>query len=172
DQPRAETQLSWISLAQPKNVNMIDLDVDLAYFAFAPDNRRLALFGFGKPLGALYVLDTQSGQLTKLLNIEYVRSMMWSPDGEQLAIIGNWESPEYDEEVMVIDPRKGYVLDSTPYNYRGDSAVPELPDWVSGQSFPAWMGSLDACAASPRTQTAMEVSTGSRSPDPNPTVLK
>ena len=162
DQPRAETQLSWISLAQPKNVNMIDLDVDLAYFAFAPDNRRLALFGYGKPLGALYVLDTQSGRLTKLLNIEYVRSMMWSPDGEQLAIIGNWESPEYDEEVMVIDPRKGYVLDSTPYNYRGDSPVLDLPDWVPEQSFPAWMGSLDACAAPPQSQTAMQMSTDSR----------
>jgi DNA-directed RNA polymerase specialized sigma24 family protein len=162
DQPRAETQLSWIKLAQPENVNTIDLDVDLAYFAFAPDNRRLALFGYGKPLGALYVLDTQSGQLTKLLNIEYVRSMMWSPDGEQLAIIGNWESPEYDEEVMVIDPRKGYVLDSTPYNSRGDSAVPDIPDWVTGQSFPAWMGSLDACAAPPQSQTAMQMSTDSR----------
>jgi DNA-directed RNA polymerase specialized sigma24 family protein len=167
-QPRAETQLSWISLAQPKNVNMIDLDVDLAYFAFAPDNRRLALFGYGKPLGALYVLDTQSGQLTKLLNIEYVRSMMWSPDGTQLAIIGNWESPEYDEEVMVIDPRKGYVLDSTPYNYRGDSPVPDLPDWVSEQSFPAWMGSLDACAAPPQSQTAMQMSTDSSRLPGNP----
>jgi WD40 repeat protein len=172
DQPRAETQLSWIRLTQPKDVNTIDLDVDLAYFAFGPDNRRLALFGFGKPLGALYILDTYNGQLARLLNIEYVRSMIWSPDGEQLAVIGNWESPEYDEEVMVIDPRKGYVLYSSPYNYRGDNTIPDLPDWISAESFPAWMGSLDACAAPPQSQTAMEISTGSRPPDPNPSVLK
>lgn len=172
DQQRAETQLSWIRLAQPKNVNTIGLDVDLAYFAFAPDNRRLALFGFGKPLGALYVLDTQNGQLTKLLNIEYVRSLMWSPDGEQLAVTGNWESPEYDEEVIVIDPRKGYVLDSAPYDYRGDNAVQDLPDWVSGQSFPAWMGSLDACAAPPQSQTAMKINMDSRPSDPNSSLMR
>jgi DNA-directed RNA polymerase specialized sigma24 family protein len=172
DQQRAETQLSWIRLAQPKDVNTIDLDVDLAYFAFAPDNRRLALFGFGKPLGALYILDTQSSQLTKLLNIEYVRSLMWSPDGEQLAIIGNWESPEYDEEVMVVDSHTGRVLTSTPYNYRGDSAVPDLPDWISEKSFLAWMGSLDACAAPPQSQTALKIPLDSRPSDPNSPVMR
>ncbi len=148
-QRREESHLTWISLSEPRKTNGIDLQVDLSHFAFAPDNRRLTIFGFGDPLGSLFILDTVSGKLTKLLNLEYVRSMMWSPDGKYLAIIGNWESPEYNEEVIVINSETGEVIYYSPYNFGDELTALDIPAWIQEITFPEYMGGLDACAAPP-----------------------
>ncbi|HEX6304179.1 MAG TPA: hypothetical protein VFZ76_08325 [Anaerolineales bacterium] len=164
-QPRDISRLTWVNLSDSQEPGTIDLEIDLAHFAFSPDNQRLALFGYGEPVGSLYVLNTESGQLTRLLNLEYVRSLMWAPDGEQLAIIGNWESPEYNEEIMVIDPDTGKVTYYTPYNYHGQIAVPELPDWMADRTFPEFMTGLEACAAAPQTQSALNMDPDARPPN-------
>jgi hypothetical protein len=154
-QPRQVSNLSWVNLEDTKRVNSLELAVDLSHFAFAPDSRRLALFGFGDPLGSLYLLDTDSGELHKLLNLEYVRGLMWSPDGEYLAIIGNWESPEYNEELMIIDAGSGAVISYfDPYSLSRGSEPSNLPEWIQGKTFPELTGGLEACAAPPQRYTA------------------
>lgn len=164
-QPRETSRLTWVNLSASNEASSIDLEIDLSHFTFAPDNRRLALFGYGEPLGSLYILDTQEGDLIKLLNLEYVRSLMWSPDGEQLAIIGNWESPEYNEEVMVIDPETGKVKYYTPYNYHGQIAVPELPAWMADRTFPEFMTGLQACVEPPQTHSVLNMQSEARPPN-------
>jgi DNA-directed RNA polymerase specialized sigma24 family protein len=161
---REQSLLTWIDLSDAKNINTLQLDLDLSKFAFAPDSRRLAVFGSGKPLGSLYILDTDSGKLTKLLNLEYVRSLMWSPDGEFLAVIGNRESPEYSEEVMVIRSSTGEVTSSSPYNYRSRENAQNWPSKDGGRIFPEWMGGLAACADPPPQQMAINENLG---PSPN-----
>lgn len=149
-QPRAVSSLSWVNLGDPKKVSSVELTLDLAHFAFAPDSRRLALFGFGDPLGSLYLLDTDSGELHKLLNLEYLRGLMWSPDGEYLAIIGNWESPEYNEELMIIHAASGAVLSKfDAYGFRAGTEAPGLPEWLHGNRLPESTGGLEACVAPP-----------------------
>lgn len=164
-QPRESSRLTWVNLSNSKDSEKIDLKIDLSHFAIAPDSQRLALFGYGEPLGSLYVLDTESGELTKLLNLEYVRSLMWSPDGKELAIIGNWESPEYNEEVMVIDPDTGKVKYYTPYNYHGQIAVPELPEWMADKNFPEFMTGLQACVEPPQTHSVLNMESEARPPN-------
>jgi DNA-directed RNA polymerase specialized sigma24 family protein len=154
-QPRQVSNLSWVNLEDPKRVNSVELALDLSHFAFAPDSQRLALFGFGDPLGSLYLLDTDSGELHKLLNLEYVRGLMWSPDGEYLAIIGNWESPEYNEELMIIDAGSGAVISYfDPYGFSRGTEPSNLPEWIQGKTMPESTGGLEACAAPPNVYTA------------------
>jgi DNA-directed RNA polymerase specialized sigma24 family protein len=164
---REQSLLTWIDLSDAKNVNRLQLGLDLSHFAFAPDSRRLAIFGSGKPLGTLYVLDTDSGKLSKLLNLEYIRSLMWSPDGKFLAAIGNRESPKYNEEVMVIRSSTGEVTSSSPYIYRRQEHTQNRPfaDW--GKTFPEWMGGLAACADPPPQQMAIHQNPGSSPNDPD-----
>jgi hypothetical protein len=169
---RNHSDLYWLDLSDPQSPKTLNVGLDLSHFVFGPDNRRLAIFGYGSPLGSLYVLDTQTGQLRKLLNLEYVRSMMWSPEGDQLAIIGNWDSPEYNEEVMVIKADNGEVLYYSPYNFQFEIDDPGLPDWMQGSKFPEWMSGLEDCAT-PRSTTTVYKVIGSKSTNhSNRTVLK
>jgi DNA-directed RNA polymerase specialized sigma24 family protein len=160
DPGREQSLLTWMDLLDAKNVNTLRLDLDLSTFAFAPDNRRLAIFGTGKPLGSLFILDTETGKLTKVLNLASVHSLMWSPDGEFLALIGNWETAEYDEEFMVIRTSTGEVTYLSRYNNRGQEIASNWPSMDGGKPFPDWMGGLAACADPPPQQMAINQSFG------------
>ena len=148
---REQSLLTWIDLSDAKNVNTLELDLDLSNFAFAPEGR-LAIFGYGKHFGSLYVLDTDSGELTKLLDLAYLRSLMWSPDGEYLTLTGNWRTPDYGEEMMMVQVSTGEVTYLSQDNTRGQAIAPNWPvaDW--GKAFPEGIGSLAACAGPPEQQ--------------------
>jgi DNA-directed RNA polymerase specialized sigma24 family protein len=165
---REQSLLTWMDLSDAKNVNTLRLDLDLSTFAFAPDNRRLAIFGTGKPLGSLSILNTDTGKLTKLLNLAYVHSLMWSPDGEFLALIGNWETAEYDEEFMVIRTSTGEVTYLSRYNNHEQEIAANWPAMDWGKTFPERMGGLAACAEPPPQQMASNENFGASTNHPDP----
>jgi DNA-directed RNA polymerase specialized sigma24 family protein len=150
---RPGSPLYWIDLSQPGEIHEVELDVDWAHFTFQPDGQHLVAFGAGRPLGTIYVIDTETGGATKLLNLESVRRLGWSTDGAYLGLIGTWESPEFIEQVMILHPRTGEVLDHTPYSgsSRGDEMEQILQPW--GLSSLQRMGGLAACTSPPSEVT-------------------
>ncbi len=57
-------------------------------YAFSPDGGRLAFFGCDKASGfcGVILLNTKSGQLTRLLPLDYASYIFWKPDGRYLAM--------------------------------------------------------------------------------------
>ena len=124
-------------------------------FAFAPDSRRLALFGYDRQFsesgvseGGVYVLDTETATYNQLIWLLNARSLVWSPDGQSLALVGT-ENSISGEETIVLNANSGEVI------YRGPAANDQQPvgsdapiyNW--GVQFPTKMGGLEACTAAP-----------------------
>jgi Tol biopolymer transport system component len=116
-------------------------------FAFAPDSRRLAVFGYGveNPGTGLYILDVILNQYQLVASLNEARSLQWSPDGEYLALVGVPPGAS-DEEVLVYHLRTRLAV--VEQNLAGVSSE-TLPEWLAslwGKDFPAQMGGMDACA--------------------------
>jgi hypothetical protein len=145
----ADDSLRWFNLSQPQAIYQPLPDLHAASFAFAPDNRRLAVAGQGdgdRPSG-VYLVDIGTGESRLLLAVEEANSLLWSPDGEFLALIGRLPDQE-QTAVLVLHVRTGQLA------YQGEPGVvdetpSDSPIAAWGLPFPVEMGGMDACAASP-----------------------
>jgi len=63
-------------------------------YAFSPDGQRLAFFGCDKAKGfcGLMILDTNTGKVNQMVQLEYADYMIWKPDGRYLALVGVQDS--------------------------------------------------------------------------------
>jgi hypothetical protein len=105
-------------------------------------------------------VDTETGEITRFINLEQAESLAWSPDGKQLALVGKRPGGS-GLEVLVLLANSGRIVYSTPVDlqaYQQALAQPgqdlEWPasDWPGhswGIHFPVRMGELEACAAPP-----------------------
>jgi hypothetical protein len=146
----ADDAVRWFNLSQIQAIYQPLPDLSAVSFAFSPDNRRLAVAGEGRngrPSG-VYLVDIGIGESRLLLAAEGAHSLLWSPDGEFLALIGKLADEE-EAAILVLHVRTGRIA------YQGepgatDQAPPDAPVAAWGLPFPVEMGGMDECAAPPQ----------------------
>ena len=147
---QADDSLRWFNLQEPGAVYQPMPSLHALHFAFAPDSRHLAVFATGEDAQAngLYWLDIGNGEFRLVLPLWSARSLVFSPDGQHLALIGVQVGQE-TEEALVVHLNTGLVVYSLPL----EALEGELPlDWPVtgwGVAFPVEMGGMDACATPP-----------------------
>jgi hypothetical protein len=143
----ADDSLRWFNLSKPAAIYQPLPDLHAVSFAFAPDSRRLAVAGQGSGdrTSGVYLVELGTGESRLLLEAEEAHSLVWSPEGEFLALIGKLPGQEAPA-ILVLHVRTNQIA------YQGEpGAIDELPAdspiaaW--GLPFPVEMGGMDACAA-------------------------
>lgn len=146
----AHAALYWLNLAEaPGTVQTVQTPAMVTQFSFAPDSQRLAVFGFNDlhGLGALYIVDTGTKAVEFLTPLADARSLVWSPQGDRLALIARFAQGSPDDYVLVISA-SGDILYSSPVDTESNAGS----DWPMeswGVPFPVEMGRLDDCARPP-----------------------
>ena len=149
--PPQDASLYWFDLSNLRSQLHRPLgDISVTNFVFAPDGRRLAAFGFDGQfsLGSIYIVDTETDEYEIVQHLLDTRSLIWSPDGEYLAMIAAPISL-FEEEVMVIRASTGEIIYRAAFDSRLDNLNAQWPllDW--GVEFPVEMGGLKACVNPP-----------------------
>lgn len=120
--------------------------------AFSPDSRRLAYFEtfFRRVDGLLKILDLETGSVARLMSLTSARSLVWSPDGAQLAMIADLEGGLVSEQVLVMDLEENRVqtLSEPIEDLATDKKDWPVAEW--GVEFPVERLGLDACAEPPQ----------------------
>jgi DNA-directed RNA polymerase specialized sigma24 family protein len=143
--------LRWLSLTDLPNVHQFLPEVVPYDFAFAPDNRHLALYGcdrFEEQGCGIYILDTVSGEGRRLTEVEGGSGLTWSPDSGSLAIqgsllrLGKWR-------VLIFDVHTGNVIYDGPFDWEGFWIDPNSPLYDWGITLPPRRGGLEICSEPP-----------------------
>ena len=143
--------LQWFSLTDLPTVHQEMPEIVPYDFAFAPDNRQLAVYGCEQQVDAgcgIFIIDTQSGEIRKLTDVERGSGLIWNPDSSEIAIQGSllrkgkWR-------VLVFDTETGNVLFDGPFDWEGFWVAPDSPihDW--GVPYPPVRGGLEICSEPP-----------------------
>lgn len=148
--------LHWFDLRNVNQSHVVSEDLAVNNFAFSEDGQKLAFFGrqAGQARGAVYIYDLLGGALQRLLDRNSANSLVWSPDGNYLAMISD-PSRLGNQDAWVVDVHNGIIVAQDRYNSRGDFSLDPLrPDWPtfgwrhpdgSRVQFPVTMGGLQAC---------------------------
>jgi DNA-directed RNA polymerase specialized sigma24 family protein len=146
----ADDSLRWFNLNKPQAIYQPLPDLRAASFAFAPSGRQIAVAGQGRGdrASGVYLVDLGTGESRLLLAAEDARSLLWSPDGEFLALTGRLTG-QASPAIMVLH------VDTGRFAYQGPAGVvDQLPadapiaGW--GTPFPVEMGGMDECASPPQ----------------------
>lgn len=162
-----DDSLRWLDLRDPAKIYEPLPGLHASDFAFAPDSLKLAVFasassGAGSaaaesavtgtaitPVQAgIYLVMLATGESKQIIALVGARSLLWSPDGEFLALIGI-EQPGDDEQVLVVHIRTRQIA------FRADpppsgAAIPD--DWPVanwGLAFPVTTGDMGVCSNPP-----------------------
>ncbi len=142
--------LRWLNLTEPAKVYQLLPEINVASFAFSPDSLRLAAAGSARssqPDG-LYVVEIATGEADFILEAHEAHSLVWSQDGEFIALIGRLPG-ETAPAMLVVHVRTHWLT------FRGipgqTSGAPPPTSSISswGVTFPVKMGGMDECAAPP-----------------------
>jgi len=146
----ADDSLRWFNLKEPQAIYQPLPGLHSTSFAFSPDSRQMAVFGFGEGQWekGIYLLDIGNGEYEFLLDLTDARSMVWSPDGEYLALMGS--TLEGDKPTVIV-----IHVATAQISYQSEIVFLEgvtyvvgpMADW--GVEFPVEMGGMDECAAPP-----------------------
>jgi hypothetical protein len=93
-------------------------------------------------------VDIGTGESRLLLVVDQAHSLVWSPDGEFLALIGIPEGQD-SPATLVLHVRTGQIAYQGPPGAI-DQAPPDSPIAAWGSPFPVEMGGMDECAAPPQ----------------------
>lgn len=109
--------LSWMLISGQVSDEVL---LEALYEEFSPDSNRLAVFGYpGQYVeGSLIVVDLANseanGRNTLILDhLGEASNLIWSPDGEQIAIIACCQSSAFLEEIFIYDLSTGEIGDLT-----------------------------------------------------------
>lgn len=146
----AEAGLRWFNLSDPQRVYLSLPGVRVTEFAFAPGGRQLAAFGHGSAglVTGLYLVDIPSGEAKLLLELPLAEGLAWSPEGEQLGLVGLLPT-QFQPTVLALHVRTGQVI------FQAESWEPGQPvpvDWPMagwGRPFPQSTGGMEACIVPP-----------------------
>lgn len=110
--------------------------------AFSPDSRSLAFWGCGgrEDNCGVYLLNFSNQKLIKLLAGGYAGYFVWSPDGEELAMLRE------DDSLVVVDVKSGQITYRENMDWITFIVPPNAPirDW--GAEFPPSRQGLQGCA--------------------------
>ncbi len=142
--------LRWVNLRQPQEVYEPLPGYQAEYFSFAPDSKRLAVFGQApfEPFRGIYILDMVESQSQLLLPMLDVKSLVWSPDGVYLAVFGQ----EYDSQqstILLLHVRLAEVTFRRTVALSGRTQQFSWSSLAWELEFPTPMGGMDACAVAP-----------------------
>lgn len=143
--------LQWLSLTDLPRVNQFLPEIIPYDFAFAPDNRQLAVYGCEQQVEAgcgIYIIDTESGETRWLTEVEQGSGLIWKPDSSAFAIQGSFLR-QGKWRVLVFDAETGNVLFDGPFDWEGFWVAPDTPihDW--GVPYPPTRGGLEICSEPP-----------------------
>jgi hypothetical protein len=152
-----ETQrvgLRWYRLLDLTNGMRRSLGVTgTTTFAFSPNSRFLALNGCtAEPVCGLHVLDTATSAIRTVFKgpqIDPLKGLVWGPEGEELAILRPRPGPDLPWPLLVIRVSDGEVIYAGEYDPTLGRVPEGSPPASWGVPFPATLGGLEACAASP-----------------------
>jgi WD40 repeat protein len=120
-------------------------------FAFSPDGEQLAVYGKSDEQG-IYLVDLQSDDVRFLQAANLAYSLVWKPDGKQLAYISQTLGPRSSLSVIVLDVQSGEVMSRQSFPASNELPAQIVQTWQPmqwGVPFPVGMGDLGACAAAP-----------------------
>ncbi|MBN2548325.1 MAG: LysM peptidoglycan-binding domain-containing protein [Anaerolineales bacterium] len=143
--------LHWLSLTGAPDFYRTPLDeIAVLQFAFSPDSRSLAVFGYQGALGQgnLYVVNLDTYAARPVLQLGDAKSLVWSPDGRFVGMIARYDPASYYEHVVVVDVETGEITYSSSIDFESN-ATREWPMVEWGVEFPVDMPGLDGCSASP-----------------------
>jgi hypothetical protein len=160
--PKQQSQNFWFDLSNPEKRRSIQRNLDIFDFAFAPDSRWLAFQGYRQSTGesGIYLLDTETGELGLLREMMSASSLVWSPDGKHLALLGS-NNPGFPYEAMIIDAGTGEIthrsaVDPIPLilgsNFPQNWPSPDFPANAWNVQFPDNHFGLGDCTAIPEVE--------------------
>lgn len=119
---RLNAPLRWFSLDDPGDLRSAQIGIFPSRLVFAPDSRLLAAYDDTNLKGVLYLVDTDTGAVRLLLEIEPLASLTWSPDGAYLVLVTDASEENPQPEVLVVGVERGEVV------YRGLTGA-DSPEW-------------------------------------------
>lgn len=142
-----DANLRWLDLRDPSRIYVPVPGLNVQSFAFASDSRRVAAFvtTSDENTTGIYLIDLILGEYQLVIPLAEAGSLVWSPDGESLALVGTVER-EDPLETLVVHVRTGQI------SFRAGSVGMSEPlpqDWLIanwGVKFPRQMGGLEECA--------------------------
>jgi DNA-directed RNA polymerase specialized sigma24 family protein/LysM repeat protein len=143
--------MHWIDLTAPSTEHAPALDLQPISFAFSPDGTQLAVYGENNVHG-IYLVDLQSEEVRYLQYADLAYSLVWKPDGKQLAYISQTSGPPSNASLVVLDMESGKVVSRQSFPMPGDPPAKNVliqPPLQWKVPFPVGMGDLGACAAPP-----------------------
>jgi hypothetical protein len=146
----ADDSVRWFNLSKPQAIYQPLPNLEAVSFAFSPDSRRLAVAGQGNGYSenGVYLVDIGTGENRLLLVADQAHSLVWSPDGEFLALIGIPEGQE-SASMLVLHVRTSQLAYQSPPGVI-DQAPADSPIAAWGLPFPVEMGGMDECGAPPQ----------------------
>jgi hypothetical protein len=146
----SKNPLRWLALSDIDQVFTPLPTVNAQNFAFSPDSWELAFIGCieGGTNCALYLVDLQSRQTERDLDLQMGYSLAWSPNGSQLAFLGAL-SPNGIYSVIVIDPVNGEITYTGEFDWQMFSPASDSPTHTWDIQFPDWFQNPEDCSAPP-----------------------
>ena len=119
-------------------------------FAFSPDSQKLAVFATGSiaDQSGVYLVTLATGDYTKVLALSDASSLLWSRDGEFLALIGAEQSADA-EQVFVLHLRSRQISFRADLLPSGASLPADWPIANWGLAFPVNTGDMQTCSNPP-----------------------
>jgi WD40 repeat protein len=146
----APESIQWFRLQDPSKVYaLFPNGYTASDVAFSPDSQWLAFFGCSSNESncGVYLLNIQSQQRRKLVNIGVGAYFTWSPDGQYLAMLGSDDLGSLRVFVIQIDTDN--IVYTGPVDWKSFTTSPDSPTRIWGVEFPGFMGGLEACVTRP-----------------------
>lgn len=143
--------LRWLDLNDLNTVHSLSDDIVPYDFAFAPDNRQLAVYGCTRELEQtckIYIIYTDTGKVRELVRVEQGSGLTWSADGRSIIIQGSLLR-EGKWRVLAFSIQSGNVVYDGPFDWEGFWVEPNSPLYNWGVEIPPVRGGLEICAQPP-----------------------
>jgi hypothetical protein len=153
--------LRWLDLRDPARLYEPLPGLHANDFTFSPDSLKLAVFAYSTNAAragaageaavdqaGVYIITLATGDYKKVITLADAHSLLWSPDGEFLALTSVEQAGD-DEQVLVLHLRTRQIA------FRADpipSGAPIPADWPIanwGLAFPVAAGDMQVCSNPP-----------------------
>ncbi len=130
-------RLRWVDIRRPDRVIGSGDGLEASAFAFSPDSRRLAVFGrlANETQPAVYQIDMLTGAQTKIMDMDEVIGLVYSPDQLFLA----------EPSLVVIHLPTGQTQYLNEVGVTLDQAYSQSPLILWGVPLPTPVGGLQDC---------------------------